>query len=439
MREGWVFSTVGEIIAADGGEIKTGPFGTTLKASEYAGHGVPLISVGEVGNGKINVHPKTPRVSPITTARLPEYVLRAGDIVFGRKGAVERSALVSVEQDGWFLGSDGIRLRLPKAYDARFACLWMQSASHKEWIQRNATGSTMASLNQKIISRIPIPLPPLTEQRAIAATLGALDDKIELNRKMNETLEAMARALFRDWFVDFGPTRAKMAGTTPYLSPALWSLFPDRLDYAGKPEGWELFHLGQIAEHHTKTLTPERMAAVDVEHFSLPAFDKGQIPALDAGATIKSNKTLVPAEAVLLSKLNPEIPRIWMPETQSGLQQVSSTEFLAFTAKAGAGRCLLFCLFSDQGFRAMLHGMVTGTSKSHQRISPPSLLRRYVITGTLELFGAFEESAAPLLERVRANRAESRTLAQTRDLLLPCLMSGELRVASADKNIETAA
>jgi type I restriction enzyme S subunit len=123
VSEGWVFSTVGEIIAADGGEIKTGPFGTTLKASEYAEHGVPLISVVEVGNGKINVHPKTPRVWPITTARLPEYVLRAGDIVFGRKGAVERSALVSVEQDGWFLGSNGIRLRLPKAYDARFACL----------------------------------------------------------------------------------------------------------------------------------------------------------------------------------------------------------------------------------------------------------------------------------------------------------------------------
>lgn len=79
---------------------------------------------------------------------------------------------------------------------------------------------------------------PLPEQRAIAATLGALDDKIELNRKMNATLEAMARALFRDWFVDFGPTRATMEGRAPYLSPDLWSLFPDGLNAEGNPEGW---------------------------------------------------------------------------------------------------------------------------------------------------------------------------------------------------------
>ncbi len=176
-------------------------------------------------------------------------------------------------------------------------------------------------------------------------------------------------------------------------------------------------------------MTPAKMADGEVEHFSLPAFDKGQIPAIDHGATIKSNKTIVPPEAILLSKLNPEIPRIWMPEAQGRLPQVTSTEFLAYTAKGGAGRSFLFCLFSDQGFREMLHGMVTGRSKSHQRISPPSLLGRDVVVGATQMFGAFEKLVAPLLERVRANRAESRTLAQTRDLLLPRLMSGELRVA----------
>ncbi|MFN3973534.1 MAG: restriction endonuclease subunit S, partial [Gemmobacter sp.] len=90
----------------------------------------------------------------------------------------------------------------------------------------------------------PFSMPPLPEQRTIAATLGALDDKIKLNRKMNATLEAMARALFRDWFVDFGPTRAKMEGREPYLSPDLWSLFPDRLDDEGKPKGWEVSTIG---------------------------------------------------------------------------------------------------------------------------------------------------------------------------------------------------
>ena len=85
-------------------------------------------------------------------------------------------------------------------------------------------------------------LPPLAEQDAIASILGALDDKIDLNRRMNETLEAMARAIFKDWFVDFGPTRAKMEGRAPYLAPEIWALFPDRLDDEGKPEGWSIEH-----------------------------------------------------------------------------------------------------------------------------------------------------------------------------------------------------
>jgi type I restriction enzyme S subunit len=377
------------------------------------------------------------RITMADAERLSKYRVKPGDIVYSRRGDVERRALVRDSEDGWLCGTGCLRVRLGDGpVDPIFAAFYLGAAETREWIVRHAHGATMPNLNTSILSACPIIVPPLPEQRAIAATLGALDDKIELNRKMNATLEAMARALFRDWFVDFGPTRAKMEGRAPYLSPDLWSLFPDRLDDEGKPEGWEVFTLGQIAEHHTKSLTPAKMADGEVEHFSLPAFDKGQIPAIDHGATIKSNKTLVPAEAILLSKLNPEIPRIWMPESQGRLLQVTSTEFLAYTAKGGAGRSFLFCLFSDQGFREMLHGMVTGTSKSHQRISPPSLLGRDVVVGAKQMFGAFEKLVVPLLERVRANRAESRTLAQTRDLLLPRLMSGELRVAEAERAVE---
>ena len=350
-------------------------------------------------------------------------------VVTGRYGTI--GTVYFVEGDFWPLNTT-LYVRDFKGNDPRFVSYFLRGVDFHAYSDKAA----VPGVNRNHLHEATVTLPPLPEQRAIAATLGALDDKIELNRKMNATLEAMARALFRDWFVDFGPTRAKMAGTTPYLSPDLWSLFPDSLDDQGKPEGWETFSLGQIAEHHTKTLTPAKMAESEVEHFSLPAYDKGQIPAIDHGASIKSNKTLVPAEAVLLSKLNPEIPRVWMPETHSRLQQVSSTEFLAYTAKVGAGRSLLFCLFSDQGFREMLHGMVTGTSKSHQRISPPSLLAREVIIGAQEMFGVFEQLVAPFLNRVRENRAESRTLARTRDLLLPRLMSGELRVAEAERAAE---
>src|SRR5690348_10251534 len=113
-------TTIGALLARDGGSVKTGPFGTTLKAKEYSKEGVPLISVGEVGYGSLRVYDSTPRAPLEVVERLPEYVLQAGDIVFGRKGAVDRSAMVKPEQAGWFLGSDGIRLRLPNTCDARF-------------------------------------------------------------------------------------------------------------------------------------------------------------------------------------------------------------------------------------------------------------------------------------------------------------------------------
>ncbi|MFN7305340.1 MAG: restriction endonuclease subunit S, partial [Acetobacteraceae bacterium] len=100
------------------------------------------------------------------------------------------------------------------------------------------TGSAQPQITRRDLVGHKISWTSPIRQEAIASVLGALDDKIELNRRMNETLEATARAIFKDWFVDFGPTRAKMEGRAPYLAPDIWSLFPDRLDEKGKPEGW---------------------------------------------------------------------------------------------------------------------------------------------------------------------------------------------------------
>lgn len=419
-----------------------GPFGSKLTQKDYQDDGVPVIRGSNmIGMGRHVEGPFAFVSAEKFTRDLASNSAKPGDIIVTQRGTLGQVAVLSDDapHEKYIVSQSQMAVRVDRTKaDRDFVYYFLTSPAFNDYVAITAIQTGVPHINLGLLRDVEVVWPPLPEQRAIAATLGALDDKIELNRKMNATLEAMARALFRDWFVDFGPTRAKAEGRAPYLSPDLWSLFPDRLDAEGKPEGWETFKLGQIAEHHTATLTPARMADAEFEHFSLPAFDKGQIPAIDQGATIKSNKTIVPPESVLLSKLNPEIPRVWMPETLNARQQVSSTEFLAFTAKAGAGRSLLFCLFLDQSFREMLNGMVTGTSKSHQRISPPALLGREVITGTSQMFDVFEQSVASLLERVRSNRAESRTLAQTRDLLLPRLMSGELRVAKAERLAEVA-
>lgn len=161
--------------------IKTGPFGTLLKASEYStGDGVPLISVGEIREGHFHISDSTPQISDAVIKRIPQYLLKKGEIVFGRKGGVERSALVREGQAGWFLGSDGICIRPTEEVDKEYLAVQLQSDRAKKWLLQNAIGTTMASLNQDILGKISIPFPPTkAEQESIAEALSDADGLIE--------------------------------------------------------------------------------------------------------------------------------------------------------------------------------------------------------------------------------------------------------------------
>ena len=341
-------------------------------------------------------------------------------------------ALVRDEIDSLVCGYHLAILRpLRESIRGSYLLYALQIGSVQHQFHAYANGVTRFGLRKDDILRVEIPLPPLPEQRAIAHVLGTLDDRIELNRRMNETLEAMTQAVFKDWFVDFGPTRAKMKGRAPYLPEPLWSLFPDRLTDTeiggGIPEGWRTYRLDELVEHHTLSVTPSIRPETTFEHFSIPAYDGERMPTMDRGESIKSNKTVVPSDAVLLSKLNPEIPRVWMPGESNEGSQICSTEFLAFTARRPANRSLLFCLFTSAPFRDMLQSMVTGTSRSHQRVPPAALKRRDVLSGTPALIDRFEELVSPMLDRVIGSRTEARTLSVLRDALLPYLVSGQLR------------
>ena len=298
------------------------------------------------------------------------------------------------------------------------------------------SGGTRNALTKGMIEAFDVPAPEdIREQRAIARVLGTLEDKIELNRRMNATLEAMARALFRSWFVEFDPVRAKMEGRDTGLPKDIADLFPDRLvdsELGEIPEGWTTWRLQGLAEHHAQSITPSSDPEVDFDLFSIPAYDAGQLPERVLGEAIRSNKAIVPPNAVLLSKLNPAIPRVWMPEKSGGRPQVCSTEFLVFTPRRPATRSLLFSVFTDVSFRDMLQSMATGTSGSHQRVPTNGLKLRNVLAGSRALVGAFGDLVTPVLARTIDARAESRTLAALRDALLPKLVSGELRVTDQE-------
>ena len=253
---------------------------------------------------------------------------------------------------------------------------------------------------------------------------------------MNETLEAMVRALFKSWFVDFDPVHDKMEGRDRGLPQDIADLFPDRLvdsEMGEIPEGWTVFRLDHLASHHTKSTSPYRFPELEYEHFSIPAFDAGQRPAIEPGGAIRSNKTVVQEGAVLLSKLNPRIARVWVPDDGSDRPQICSTEFLVFTPRSPANRSLLFALFADQRFRGLLKSFVTGTSRSHQRVPPKALKAQEVLAGSPKVFAVFGEAVGDMLRRILKNRSEAAALAALRDTLLPQLISGELRVHAAAK------
>lgn len=279
--------------------------------------------------------------------------------------------------------------------DTRFLMYALQGTDISGFL----TGSTMPKLTQANLNRIPILAPGLDEQRAIAGVLGALDDKIEANRRNATALETFALALFRSRFeADEGIGRAADTATT----------------------------FGELAALLRATVNPGAHPETVFAHYSLPAFDQGQLPQVERGGSIKSQKFAVPPSAVLLSKLNPEIERVWLPDVEEGGRAICSTEFLVLSAKAPITRAYLYCLCRSPGFRSNLVSLVGGTSKSHQRAQPEAVLSIPVDRPSPEAVRDFDAHAAAILRRAQVARLESAALADVRDLLAPRLLSGDL-------------
>jgi type I restriction enzyme S subunit len=259
---------------------------------------------------------------------------------------------------------------------------------------------------------------------------------------MNETLEAMARTLFRSWFVDFDPVRAKIEGRKPQgMDADTAALFPDAFEDSALgliPKGWLVESLSNIAEMSRDGLDPGDFPSEVFDHYSIPAFDEGKTPKREAGEEIKSNKFLVRPEAVLLSKLNPRIPRVWLPHKLGPHRSVCSTEFIVCLAKKPCTREYLYALTSSEEFMEACSALVTGTSGSHQRVKPGDLFRLDVICPKPELVACFTRLVRSLFSQVGENIQQSLTLSTLRGALLPELLSGELRVKDSEKLTEAA-
>ena len=313
--------------------------------------------------------------------------------------------------------------------DALF--IYYNLSNRREEIRSLASGSAVPILNKSAFGQLKISLPTLPVQQSIAHVLGTLDDKIKLNRRMNRTLEEMARVIFQDWFVDFGPTRAKMGGQEPYLPPELWDLFPDRLvdsELGEIPEGWGAGLVSQISKLIFNGGTPKRSEVAYWVRGAIPWLTSGEVRQsfvmntqefiTQEGLTNSSAK-IVPERSILVALYGATAGQICM-----NFRPLSTNQAISAIVPIEGSR--YFCLVSLQSKIAELQNRAVGSAQ--QNISKREVESTNLLLPQVDLRSIYDAFVTPLFDRIFRNLDESSVLTAQRDALLPRLVSGEVRV-----------
>jgi type I restriction enzyme S subunit len=385
---------VGELVATGEAALKTGPFGTQLKASDYTADGTPVINVRNIGFGSIKAD-KLEFISPSTRDRLSSHVLSSGDIVFGRKGAVERHVFIRREQNGWFQGSDCLRLRFTShRVEPLFASYYFLTADHQRWMMNQCShGATMASLNQGILERIELPLPPLPVQRRIASILSAYDELIENSQRRIRILETMARKLYREWFVHF---RFPGFENHPLVPSPLGEI----------PQGWKVKKLGDVIDlNYGKALKKE-----DRHEGNYPVFGS-------SGVVGTHDAALVKGPGIVVGRKGNVGTVFWCDEDFFVIDT-------AFFVTSSLPLRFLFYVLPTLNFinsDAAVPGLSRNQAYTLEMLVPPAaLLQKFC-----EVADTFERQVATIQRQIQ-------NLRRTRDLLLPRLLSGQIEVEVAE-------
>ena len=303
------------------------------------------------------------------------------------------------------------------------------------------TDSAVPGLNRDAFHAREIRTPPLPEQRAIARVLGTLDDKIGLNRRMNETLEAMAQAVFKSWFVDFAPVRAKAEGRDTGLPGHIADLFPDRLvdsELGEIPEGWAAVPLPDLIEINPARSLRRNAVAPYLDMANMPT--KGHAPDRIIDRPFGSGMRFINGDT-LVARITPCLENgktAYVDFLEQGQVGWGSTEYIVLHPKPPLPCEFAYCLARGSRFREFAIRNMTGTS-GRQRVSAKVLARFVLPSPPDTICSVFSQLIRPLIARARKAVNEARTLAALRDALLPKLVSGKVRLGEAVERLESAA
>ena len=429
----WKQTTVGGVTD----RVTKGTTPTTL-GGHFVEHGISFVKVESLAEDGRILPDKLAHIDAATDALLPRSRLEKDDILFTIAGTIGRAALVP----SWLLPANtnqAVAIVRPKrgVIDPRFLFYVLRDESRVKHAQTRVVQSVQANFSLGELSSLEIPLPPLAEQKAIAAVLGALDDKIELNRRMNATLEAMAQALFQSWFVDFDPVRAKLDGCKPIgIDETTAAFFPDSFQESSLghiPKGWMAGKFGDIGANSRRGVKPGDIAP-NTRYIALEHMPRRSIALGDwkDAADVASGKSAFKKGEILFGKLRPYFHKVGV----APFDGVCSTDILVLAPHKGP-EWFGFLLGHASSDELIQFTDLASTGTKMPRTNWSDISSFKVAVPPKSIAAAFARNIQPMLDRIHVNLHQSRTLATMRDTLLPKLLSGELQVADVASKAAT--
>lgn len=408
-------------------EFQEGP---GILAKDFHDHGVPLVRLAGLGGYEVSLEGCNYVLESLASSKWSHFRLRKGDILISTSASFGRPAVVREEAEGaiFYTGIIRFRSKSPRLDDG-YLKVFLGSDAFMRQAEALASGSVIRHFGPSHLRAMTIPLPDPLQQRQIAHVATELEQKIEINRRSNRTLETLAQTMFRDWFVNFGPTRAKIDSREAYLEPQLWSLFPAQFDNDGIPEGWHRGSLHEIASSPPRNVSPQEVAPstpyIALEHMPRRSAALAEWTRAEKATTTKSKfKT----GEFLFGKLRPYFHKVGVAPVDG----ICSTDIVVMTPRQQHWSAMVFACISSDDF--VEHSNISSTGTKMPRTSWPIMRSYELALPPPQVAEAFESLCGPMIERIIANVHESRTLAALSSLLLRKLMSGEIRVASSDRD-----
>jgi type I restriction enzyme S subunit len=417
-------------------------FGPRFSGRLYSPHGniATLRTTDITEDGRI--HYETMPLATLNQSSFAQHLLQVDDLVVTRSGRVGTFAVFGHCPLPVLPGAFLIRFRLQRSLaDPEFYRYYFASPAGKQQVISVATGSVQQNLNITALHRLEVPVPPLWEQQAIAAMLSTLDDKIDLNNRMNATLDAMARAIFKSWFVDFDPVRTKVADTRSGLPTNVFDLFPSafaRSELGDIPQGWRVARLSELCSTqygYTASATdepvgPKLLRVTDINKHNWIQWS--DVPYCKINEAVKNVYALKRGDIVVARMADPGKAAIIDDE----IDAVFASYLVRLQAQSLETSLYVYGFLKSSLYQEYAAGARSGSVQAN--MNARVIVGASLVVPSESLCREYCRAVSPLRQKIAANLRDSHTLGSLRDTLLPKLLSGEIRLKRAEGSVEAA-